>query len=61
MDLEGITLSEISQTEKEEKYMISLICGIYKNGTNELIYQTEIELQMQKRNFWLPGGKWGDG
>ena len=44
MDLEVFILSEVSQ--KEEKYMISLICGIYKNGTNELIYQTEIELQM---------------
>ena len=27
MDLEIITLSEVSQTEKD-KYMISLICGI---------------------------------
>ena len=35
--------------------MISLICGIYKMGTNELIYKTEIELQMQKTNLWLPG------
>ena len=28
MDLEGILLSEISQTEKDKYYMISLICGI---------------------------------
>ena len=28
MDLEGITLSEISQTEKDKHCMISLICGI---------------------------------
>ena len=28
MDLEGITLSEISQTEKDKHYVISLICGI---------------------------------
>ena len=28
MDLEGIMLSEISQTEKDKYYMISLICGI---------------------------------
>ena len=28
MDLEGITLSEISQTEKEKYHTISLICGI---------------------------------
>ena len=26
--LEGIMLSEISQTEKDKYYMISLICGI---------------------------------
>ena len=27
-DLEGIRLSEISQTEKDKYYMISLICGL---------------------------------
>ena len=27
-DLEGITLSEISQSEKDKYHMISLICGI---------------------------------
>ena len=28
MDLEGIMLSEISQTEKDKYCMLSLICGI---------------------------------
>ena len=28
MDLEGMVLSEISQTEKDKYCMISLICGI---------------------------------
>ena len=28
MDLEMITLSEVSQTEKNKYHMISLICGI---------------------------------
>ena len=28
MDLEGITISEISQTEKDKYYTLSLICGI---------------------------------
>ena len=28
IDLEGIMLSEISQTAKDKYYMISLICGI---------------------------------
>ena len=31
MDLEGIMLSEISQTEKDKYYMMSLICVIKKN------------------------------
>ena len=38
MDLEIVILSEVSQTEKDKYHMISLICGILKNGTNELIY-----------------------
>ena len=45
MHLEIIILSEVSQTEKD-KYMTLLICGIFKKGTNELIYKTEIEPQM---------------
>ena len=45
-DLEIVILSEVSQTEKDKDHMILLICGILKNGTNELIYKTEIELQM---------------
>ena len=28
MDLETIILSEVSQTEKDKYYMISLICGL---------------------------------
>ena len=35
--------------------MISLICGIYKKGTSELIYKTELESRMQETNLWLPG------
>ena len=30
MDLEGIMLSEISQTEKDKYCITSLICGIWK-------------------------------
>ena len=43
IDLEMMILSEISQTEKDKYHMISLICGIYKNDTNEFIYKTEID------------------
>ena len=42
--LEIIKLSKISHTEKD-KYMISLICEIFKNEINELIYKTEIDSQ----------------
>ena len=40
IDLEIIILSEVSQIEKDKYHMISLICGILKNDTNELIYKT---------------------
>ena len=45
MDLEIIILSEGSQTEKDKYHMISLIHGIFKNYTDELIYKTETESQ----------------
>ena len=45
MDLETVILSEVSHTEKDKYHMISLIWNL-KNGTNELIYKTEIESQM---------------
>ena len=46
VDLEIIIQSEVSQAEKDKYHMISLICGILTNDTNELIYKTEIESQM---------------
>ena len=42
LDLENM-LSEESQREKD-KYMISLICGIFLNDTNELIYKIETDI-----------------
>ena len=41
--------------------MISLICGILKNDTSELIYKAETDSQTQNTNLWLPrvGGKLG--
>ena len=34
MDLEGVKLSEISQTEKDKYHMIPLTCGNLKNKTH---------------------------
>ena len=48
--------------------MISLICGIQKKDTNELICRTETDSKILKTNLWLPketggGGEtdWGGG
>ena len=56
MDREIVILSKVSQTEKDKYHMLSLTCGILKNGTNELIYKTEIESQMQKTILRLSQG-----
>ena len=45
MDLEIIILSQVSQTEKDKYRTISLICGVLKNNTHELIYKTETDSQ----------------
>ena len=57
LDPETIIQREVSQTEKDKYHMISLICGIYKNDTHELIQRTKIDSQTQKTNLWLPIGK----
>ena len=41
--------------------MVSLISGILKNDTDELICKAEIDLQTQKTNLWLPKGKGQEG
>ena len=43
MELEIITLSEISQTEKEISYDITYMWNLKKKDTNELIYKTETD------------------
>ena len=48
MDLDIITLSVVSQTEKGKHHMISFVCGILKNiniYTNELISKTKRDSQ----------------
>ena len=52
MDLDGIMLSEISQTEKDKCYMISLICGIENKNKH-------IEKEIRLVVTW--GGGWGEG
>ena len=44
MDLEIIILNEANQKEKDKQK--SLICGLFKNDTNQLIYKTETDLPL---------------
>ena len=48
------------QTGKDKGNMRSLICGVWKNDTNGLIYKIETDSQTSKTNLWLPKGK-GEG
>ena len=60
IDLETVIQSEISQKEKNKYHMISLICGIQKHGTNELIYKAEIETEVENKfTDTKVGGKGG--
>ena len=46
MGLACVIQSQGSQKEKNKFHIISLICGIWKNGTDELICNAEIESQI---------------
>lgn len=48
VDLEMITLSEVSQTEKDEQHITSLLCGTHTKGINELICGRETDPQTSK-------------
>ena len=58
LDLDIIILNK---SEKDKCHVISLICGILKKDTDELIFKTEIDSQAQKINLWLPKGQVGEG
>ena len=62
MDLEGIVLSEISQTEKDRCHMILPICGIEKNKTNEQTnQQTNRFINTKNKLVVVRGGRGGMG
>ena len=49
MDLEIIIQNEVSQ-----QTLIWLICEIWKDDTDELIYKTETDSQTYRTDLWLP-------
>ena len=59
IELEIIILSEVSQMEKDKYHMISVICGIWKNATNELIYKTDSTDIENKLMVTKGEGVWG--
>ena len=44
MNLQPVIQNEISQREKK-KYILMQICGVLKNGTDELICKAAVEMQ----------------
>ena len=49
MNLEPITRSEVSQKEKDKYCILMHMYGIYKNGTEELIFRATMEKQTENR------------
>ena len=45
MDLETVIQSEVNQKEKNKYHILTHICGIQKNGTDEPVCKAEIETQ----------------
>ena len=61
MDLKNGTLLS-TKSDRERQILYDIACMWYKkNGTNELIYKTEIELQVQKTNLWFTESKEEEG
>ena len=55
MDLEIITISEVSQTQKDKYHDITYVWNL-KKDTNELIYKSEID---SKQTYGYHRGKGG--
>ena len=53
MDLDSLTLSEVSQRKKY--HVILLTCGLLKNGTDKLIYKSEIVTDVENKRMVTKG------
>ena len=57
MNLEPIIQSEVSQKEKDKHCILTHICRVQKNGTEEFTYRAVMDKQTQKTDLWT----WGEG
>ena len=62
-DLDGprVCHTERSHKEKNQHWILTHICGIERNGTDDLICKAKIETQTERTNAWLPWGMEGVG
>ena len=61
MDLEGIILSEISQTEKDKYHMISSVCKVYVETKKQNRKTTEKQTHRYREQSEGGNGAWGLG
>ena len=61
MELETVIQSEVSQKGKRKYHILMHICGIQKNGTDELVCNAEIETDVENKCMDTKGGKFGGG
>ena len=59
MDLESVIQSEVNQKEKNKYHILTHICGIKKNGTDEPICSAGIETHVENRCVNMGKGKEG--
>ena len=62
MNLEPVWQSEVSQKKKNKYHILIHICGIYvpymwKNGTDELICRSGIDMETERTDLWSQQGK----
>ena len=61
MDLETLIQSEVSQKEKNKYHILMHICGIQKNGTDELVCKAEMETRVENKLMDTKGESGGGG
>ena len=59
MDLETVIQSEVSQ--KDKYHILTHICGIQKNGTDEPVCKAETDTDVENKHMDTKGGKRGGG